>query len=102
MGQHHNGQDDNDSLRKTQADSLPLWCTANRYSAPDPFEPTERRTCQFLDLDATRRQMHAQPTSDISSILAGGKVAWAGFNHTNDFVRSGVPDARKQNTQCFL
>jgi carboxypeptidase C (cathepsin A) len=82
------------SIRRaaTEAAASGYWDYDVRYGGSGPFGGVQKKTTAFLDLPRTRQELHALPPARLGSISAGGVVAWAGFNRTNDFVRSGIPD----------
>ena len=81
-----------DSIRDRVAEwtAGAFWVYDVRYGGSGPFAARTAAYTRFLDLDSTRRELNAVPTSRKPSISAEGVVAWAGFNSTQDFVKSGV------------
>jgi hypothetical protein len=68
------------------------WDYDIRYAGSGPYTKLQRATVDFLDREQTRSELHAMPTTRVKSISQGGKVAWASFNSSYDFVKSGMPE----------
>ena len=82
-----------DSVRDRAAEwtAGAFWNYDVRYGGSGPFADRTAAYTGFLDLNSTRHELNAVPTGRKPSVTADGVVAWAGFNSTQDFVKSAVP-----------
>ena len=51
----------------------------------------EARVVAFLDRPDTRANIHAVSLADKPSVATGGRLAWAAFNASGDFLKTAVP-----------